>query len=131
MARQGATVNEQRIAVIALLGLAAVGALYFAVNATPNTQSVPQFQTEAQFAGMNVKAGINLGPLMDTSHLWDPAGNPRDANPPCGVVATRHRYPCVPGGNISTVMHKGWSAMSDWAPAGNDWYFNPPEAAVL
>lgn len=123
--------NHNELAVLVFIGLAAAGALYFAVNATPNTQSVPQFETEAQLAGLSIDTGITLGPLMDTSHLWDPTGNPRDKNPPCGVVATPHRYPSVPGGNISTVMHKGWSAMTDWAPAGNDWFMNPPSVAVL
>lgn len=123
--------NHNQLAVMVLIGLAAAGALYFAVSNTPNTDSIPQFQTELQFGSMNVKSGIQLGPLMDTSHLWDPCGNPRDANSPQGFVTTPHRYPCVPGGNISTVMHKGWSAMTDWAPAGNDWFMNPPSVAVL
>lgn len=123
--------DNNRVAVIAILGLAAVGALYFAISATPNTQFVPQFEAQAELGGLNIQSGLDLGPLVDTSHLWDPTGNPRDGNPPCGVVATPHRYPAVPGGNISTVIHKGWSAMTDWAPAGNDWFRNPPTVAVL
>lgn len=123
--------NHNELAVLVVIGLAAMGALYFAVSATPNSDTVPQFESEAQVGGLGIKAGLNFGPLIDTSHLWDPDGNPRDGNPPCGVVATPHRYPALAGGNISTVMHKGWSAMTDWAPAGNDWFMNPPSVSVL
>lgn len=122
--------NEHRLAVVVLLGIAALGAVYFAVNSTPAVV-VPQYDGEAQFAGMDIRSGIDLGPLVDTACLWQPHFNPRDANPPCGVITTRHRYPTVPGGNISTVMHKGWSAMSELAPAGNDWFADPPSVAVL
>ncbi len=128
--------NQHEMAAFAILALVAIGVLYFAVNSTPNQDSVPQFQTEAQMMGLNVNAGIRLGAgtpldLRPSTHFWAPNTNPRDANPPSGVVTTRHRYPAVPGGNISTIIHKGWSAMSDDVPAGNQWFFNPPEAAVL
>lgn len=128
--------NGHELAIVVLLGLAATGALYFAVNSTPNQDSIPQFQTEAQMMGLNVNAGIRLGtgtPLdLNTScHFWDPQTNPRDKNPPCGVVTTPHRYPSVPGGNISTIIHKGWSAMSEDAPSDNTWFDTPPSVAVL
>lgn len=128
--------NQHEIALLAILGLAAAGVLYFAVSLSPGDVGVPQYQSEAQMMGLNVNAGIRLGKgtpldLRPVVHFWDPDNNPRDANPPCGVVTTRHRYPSVPGGNISTIIHKGWSAMSDSAPAGNDWYQNPPSTAVL
>jgi len=129
-------VNQHEIAVVTILGLAAMGALYFAVNLTPNEDAVPQFQTEAQVMGMGVDAGIKLGAgtpldLRPECHFWDPQTNPRDANPPCGVVTTPHRYPAIPGGNISTIIHKGWSAMSEDAPSGNTWFNDPPSVAVL
>lgn len=128
--------NEHQIAILVLIGLAASGALYFAVNSTPNQDTIPQFQTEAQMMGLNVNAGIRLGAgtpldLRPECHGWAPGTNPRDSNPPCGVTTTPHRYPAVPGGNISTIIHKGWSAMSDDAPADNDWFTNPPSVAVL
>lgn len=128
--------NQHELAGIVILGLAAMGVLYFAVNSTPNEDSVPQFQTEAQMMGLNVNAGIRLGAgtaldLRPECHFWSPDTNPRDANPPCGVVMTPHRYPSVPGGNISTIIHKGWSAMSQDAPSGNSWFQDPPSVAVL
>lgn len=128
--------NQHELACITILGLAALGVLYFAVNSTPNEDSVPQYQTEAQMMGLNVNAGIRLGQgtpldLRPECHFWSPETNPRDKNPPCGVTTTPHRYPAVPGGNISTIIHKGWSAMSQDAPSDNAWFNDPPSVAQL
>lgn len=126
--------NQHELACAVLIGLAAAGTLYFAVNSTANQDSIPQYQTEDQMMGLNVNAGIRLGAgtpldLRPECHFWSPG---LDGHAPhYGVVTTRHRYPSVPGGNISTIIHKGWSAMSQDAPSDNTWFDTPPTTAVL
>lgn len=41
-------------------------------------------------------------------------------------VVTQHRYPNVSGGNISTVMHKGWNSLLQPAPNNPVWMDLPP-----
>jgi hypothetical protein len=84
--------------------------------------------------GLGVQAGmrVNAGTPLDTSHTnhgWHPGYDPDPSAQP--VTQSRVRYPAVPGGNISTVMHKGWSSVANSQPPGRDWWLNPPEAAVL
>jgi hypothetical protein len=108
--------------------------LLYCANQQTGDQVIPEVQTEAQVMGLGVQAGmrVNAGTPLDTQHHlhgWHPGYDPDPSAQP--VVEPRHRYPAVPGGNISTVMHNGWSRMSKAAPAGNDWRINPPEAAVI
>lgn len=44
-------------------------------------------------------------------------------------VYARHRYPSVSGGNISTVIHQGWAAMSK-QPQDPAWFNCPPGEAT-
>jgi hypothetical protein len=131
--------NDKLLFGLIVLFLLAGGSLYFAVNASDNP-SVPSVQTESQLMGMGVKAGLNFnthnaGTMLDMSpalHFWAPGFEENLVGlPPSqgGTVKLPHRYPVVPGGNISTVMHKGWSGLVE--PTCNMWFRNPPEAAVL
>lgn len=120
--------------IAALAGLGIIFLLYLIAQQTGDAMPVPENQGEGQMMGMNIAAGmrVNAGTPLDTSyeiHGWHPGYDPDPSCQP--VTQSKVRYPAVPGGNISTVMHQGWSAMSDKAPAGNDWRLNPPEAAVL
>lgn len=115
----------------AAMGVAAF--IYMAQQQT-DTQIVPQIQGEGQVMGLGVQAGmrVNAGTNLDMSHHlhgWHPGYDPDPTGQP--VTQSRHRYPAVPGGNISTVMHKGWQACISDTPAGNDWLITPPEAASL
>lgn len=120
---------------LVILAIAAGVAFYYAVDNSdgPNTP-IPQFQSEAQFAGLDVKSamclGGNGGPLdmRPEIHMFDwEAYGPKEVQP----VFTQHRYPMVAGGNITTVMNKGIvSACCDNAP-DSEWFRNPPEVAVL
>ena len=126
--------TPERMGVMALFGLSALVLLYYANCQTTDQVVVPEIQTQMQFVGMNVNGALsyNPGTVLDigaSAHLWEPKTNPRDyTNAP--TVKSRCRYPVVPGGNISSVMHKGWGGFLGSAP-DNDWFFNPPEAAVL
>lgn len=134
-------ISAERLGIAAILAFAAAIALYYATSQTKDTLiDPPEVQTEVQFAGLDAAAGISYGnpggPLDMSSmfdlHFWRPgwvnSGSKLDNHP---VIYTQHRYPVVPGGNVSTVMHKGWSALMQLQPKANGWFLNPPEAAVL
>lgn len=117
--------------------LAGIGVVTLLYMASQQTQSkiVPGTQSDESMVGLGLQAstavmsnGTNLD--MDWEiHGWHPGLDPNPHAVP--VTLSKHRYPAVPGGNISTVMHKGWSSLINDAPAGNDWRIAPPEAAVL
>lgn len=121
------------LCVVAVVGVA--GLLYYAQQQTGETGApIPEAQAEWQMMGLGIQgdASLNSGTPLDTAfhiHGWFPGYDPEPSTVP--VVDSRVRYPAVPGGNISTVMHNGWSQACKAAPAGNDWRLNPPEAAVL
>ena len=130
--------DRNRVACLTLIGLAAVLVFWYAnVTDGGKTQPVPKTHREMTVAGMNVPSGqpLGAGTPLDMSpvlHFWAPgfmdAGLLDEDHP---TVTTRHRYPAVPGGNVSTVMHNGWSQFCKMTPANDDWRLNPPEAAVI
>lgn len=42
------------------------------------------------------------------------------------VVYTKHRYPTVTGGNISTLIHRGFSAVRRKPQMDAGWFMQPP-----
>lgn len=129
--------DTNHAAVCAVIAVGAGIFLYAAYSMTDTDDvAVPNVQGEAQVMGLGVGAGmrVNAGTPLDLSfatHFWAPGINPRDNDAPQPTVQSRHRYPAIPGGNVSTVMHKGWSGFCQSAPANDDWRLNPPEVAVL
>jgi hypothetical protein len=126
--------NDGRVLLSVLAGVGVATLLYVAQRQTGDGRPPPEVQTEAQVMGLGVQAGmrVNAGTPLDTRHImhgYHPGYDPDPSAQP--VVEIRHRYPAIPGGNISTVMHNGWSQATKGAPAGNDWFMNPPEAAVI
>lgn len=121
---------------IAMLCVGAVGIVILVYKAYDQTDDmpIPQTQGERQMMGfgnapgMAVEAGAPLDMSVNT-HFWNPDFD--DCTEPQPVIQTPHRYPAVPGGNVSTIMHKGFSAFMHDSPSGNDWRITPPEAAVL
>lgn len=124
--------NELTLCILAGIGVAAL--IYYANQDPDSSKIVPQVQGEGQMMGLGLQATMRLNPgtPLDTNHEihgWHPGYDP---DPTCQpVTQSKHRYPSVPGGNISTVMHQGWSALTLKAPAGNEWLVAPPETAVL
>jgi hypothetical protein len=123
--------NETAICVLGGMGIAAL--VYYAYSQT-GSQPIPQVQGEGQAMGLGIQAGmrVNAGTPLSLDpdiHLWHPGNDPVNTGQP--TVQPRHRYPAIPGGNMSTVMHKGWDSMTKDSPSGNDWRVSPPEAAVL
>jgi hypothetical protein len=124
--------NERAVWCLAGLGLIAI--LYLISQQTQDSRPVPNVQGELQVMGLGVQAGmrVNAGTPLDTQHHihgWHPGYDPDPSAQP--VVESKVRYPAIPGGNISTIIHQGWAACINKAPAGNDWFNTPPEAAVL
>lgn len=124
--------NERVVWILAGIGLVAI--LWLASEQTEDSRRTPEVQTDESVLGLGVQAGnrYNAGTPLDMTphvHIWHPGYDPD----PTYIlpVNLRVRYPAIPGGNLSTVMHKGWSSCIKDAPAGNLWRLNPPEAAVL
>jgi hypothetical protein len=125
--------NPNEAAIYVLAGIGVLGLIYFAQQQTGD-QIVPAIQSDEMVEGLGFQASmrINAGTPLDTSwenHGWCPGYDPSPAPQP--VTQSKVRYPAVPGGNLSTVMHKGWSSCINSAPAGNTWMVAPPEAAVI
>jgi hypothetical protein len=126
--------SNKEMGLCAVFGFGIAVAVYIAAcSTTDNSRPIPRTQGEGQVMGIGSQAGmsVNAGTPLDCrpeTHFWSPGLDPGAT---CQTVVTPHRYPAIPGGNISTIMHKGWSAMNDSAPADGDWFRNPPEVAVL
>jgi hypothetical protein len=125
--------NEMVVWILAGIGVAAI--LYVINQNTDGGAPIPLVEGEAQFAGLNVSAGagLNAGTMLDMRHEihgWHPGYDPGDQVQP--VTRPRVGYPTVPGGNISHILHNGWSSVTTNSPNGtNDWITTPPEAAIL
>jgi hypothetical protein len=126
--------KDQTIVCLAI-GAAGIGALIWYAQKDPEASKiVPQVQGEQQMMGLGLQATmrVNAGTPLDMrqeNHGWHPGYDPDPSAQP--VTQCAHRYPAVPGGNISTVIHQGWSGVANKAPAGNEWMITPPEAATL
>lgn len=124
--------NELLVWILAGIGVATL--IYFAQQNTGD-QIVPPVQKSTDAVGLGLQASsasLAIGTNLDTScelHGWHPGYDPDPHAVP--VVQSRHRYPAIPGGNLSTVMHHGWSRMSKLSPADSGWETTPPEAAIL
>jgi hypothetical protein len=126
--------NDGKVVLCVLAGIGVITLLYMVQQQTGEDVIVPEHQTADQVMGLGVQAGmrVNAGTPLDTTgkdHFWHPGFDPDPRAQP--TTESKHRYPALPGGNLTTVMHNGWSQMTKGAPAGNDWFSVPPEAAVI
>ena len=111
-----------------ILGAGAVLVMLYLANdsASDNLTGVPKVETEAQFGGLAADVGLrdNAGTMLDTqtdTHFYVPGYN----CPGQSTILTRHRYPLVCGGNISTIIHRGFDAFRQGSP-DNEWRVQPP-----
>ncbi len=122
--------NKQVLAVIG--GSIVLIMVYVAMQSTGDSlASVPKVQTEAQFNawGVNLDAGINEGTPLDMTpelHFYDEGWN----CPGQSLRPPRHRYPVVSGGNVSTIIHRGFDSMVFGSP-DNAWRTTPPSEETL
>lgn len=117
--------------------IAAGGAFVIVLGMIAHQQSgeviVPEVQTEAQFSGLGLDLGgqLNLGTNLSLDrllHFYHPGYDPWPGGQK--LVTLPHRYPHVSGGNISTVIHRGMSAMCKGSP-DNAWRIFPPSEEDL
>lgn len=117
------------------LALGGIGAgivvivLYLAMQSTGDSLvGVPSVQTEAQFNAYGTDL-MGTGTPLDMSpsiHFYDEGWN----CPNQQMVPSRHRYPVVSGGNISTVIHRGMASLINGSP-DNAWRTTPPSEETL
>jgi hypothetical protein len=125
------------------VGLMCVGgALTFALAyyARSNTGDVlkPQEQGENQFTGiahgpnkpnlLGERASNNAIDCDPKHHFYHPGYDPEPTAQK--LITLPIRYPFVSGGNISTVMHHGWSVFQKGSP-DNPWRTNPPSEVTI
>lgn len=129
---------SNRMAFCAILAAAiAVAAYYAYINTPDSNETVPVAQREMQVGGLGVGSWRSAGKGTPLSmapelHFWAPGfTEPGYLSEDHPVITTKHRYPAIPGGNLSTVMHKGWGAFNQAPAANSEWFLNPPEVAVL
>jgi hypothetical protein len=128
----GRLVDNTKVACAGIGAAILLIALYLAQQSTDDSLvSVPSEQTEAQFNtwGREFDGGINDGTPLDLTpsiHFFDEGW----ACPNQQFVQSRHRYPLVSGGNISTVMHRGFSCLANQSP-DNYWRVTPPSEYSL
>lgn len=119
------TGNKQALAVLGAGVILVV--LYLAQQSTGDSLAgVPKVQSEEQFSGVSSDLGNrdNTGTPLDMSpdlHFFTPGY----ACPGQNLVVSRHRYPVVSGGNISTLIHRGFDAFKLGSP-DNGWRVQPP-----
>lgn len=102
------------------IGVITAGTLvYCAYSRDESTQ--PRYDSESTMTGfdaiMTVFDHLNTG-----DHYFHPGYVVSDQQ----QIFTPHRYPTVSGGNITALIHKGFSSMGQPAPQDDDWLIEPP-----
>lgn len=123
-------VDNKEVLVLGAIGIAAALILYYAMQQTDIP--IPKNQSEFQVMGLGAseESKYGAGTVLDLRpeiHFWNPGDYGEDIQP----VVTPHRYPAVPGGNVTAVMHHGLSVLCNQTPNGNTWFIAPPEVATL
>jgi hypothetical protein len=120
-------VDKNRLAVCVLGAGAVLIVLYLAQQASGESLTgTPPIETEAQFGGLALDESSRTSPgtpldLDTTLHFFSPGY----VCPGQNLTLTRHRYPVVAGGNVSTLIHRGFDAFKLGSP-DNDWRVRPP-----
>lgn len=123
--------DSQRLTILGIGGIGVLILLWCAQRAGGGLASVPQFQTEAQFDGLDTDVGqrVNAGTPLDLSseiHFFVPGY----CCPGQSVAPSKHRYPVVSGGNITAVINHGMSRLCEGSP-DNDWRVQPPSEVTI
>lgn len=74
----------------------------------------------------DVSLNAQLDRLTETGFF-----HPHDAIDGQGLTFSPLRYPNVTGGNISTLIHQGMSALNQPSPQDNDWRIRPPAEVMF
>jgi hypothetical protein len=125
--------NDKQLIVTGLAGIGLV-TLFYLIAQQDDPRPVPNEQQKEDMVGVNapIELNPNAGTPLDLDyriHGWHPGYDPEPTVQP--VTRPRCGYPAVSGGNMSNVMHYGYSSLLNNQPPDRDWWLNPPEAAVL
>lgn len=119
---------DRNKATLVVIGIGVVGIMVYLAQSSAGVSmlGVPQFETEAQFSGLNTDVGgrVNAGTPLEISaetHFF--VGG--YCCPGQKLVPPKHRYPLVSGGNITAVINHGLDAMR-LGSADNLWRVQPP-----
>lgn len=124
--------DSQRLTILGIGGVGVVILLWCARNAAgAGLASVPKFESEAQFDGLDVDLGqrVNAGTPLDLSHDIH-FFVPGYCCPGQTLGLTQHRYPTVSGGNMTAVINHGMSRLCEGSP-DNDWRVQPPSEVTI
>jgi hypothetical protein len=111
------------------LGLITVGVglvLLIAYVGNDQTQKTGQPRYSSS-AGQGLTTGLDvIDKAVDSLDTGDHYFHPVFCVPGQTQIFTKHKYPEVSGGNISTLIHQGMDALRKPAPQDNDWITRPP-----
>jgi hypothetical protein len=125
-------VDKNRTTLLVLGAGVVLIVLYLAQQSSGDSLlGVPAVETEEQFSGLaaGIENRVSPGSMLDMStdiHFYVPGYN----CPEQSTIYTRHRYPLVPGGNISTIIHRGFDAFKLGSP-DNTWRVQPPSEYTI
>ena len=102
--------------ILGLLAVIAGGIAWTAVRASPNGGiRVPSRASE----DVNFWYSPIQAPIVGVDQLMN------------GIAYHPHRYPKLCGGEITTLLHRGWSTVSLPAEGDMDWLSQPPSEVSL
>jgi hypothetical protein len=110
--------DHKDIALIAV-GLGALVVIGYAARIKTDTGQ-PRYESSL---GADLTTGFNVVDRLDTG---DHYFHPSYCVPGQTQIWTQHKYPTVSGGNVSTLIHQGMSALRRSAPQDDDWRTGPP-----
>lgn len=125
-------VDKSKIPLLVIGGGVVLIVLFLAQQSSGDSlMGVPSVESEEQYGGLSADVGSrdNAGTMLDMDpdiHFYSPGYNCPGQN----SVTTRHRYPLVCGGNVSTIIHRGFDAFKLGSP-DNAWRVQPPSEYTL
>jgi hypothetical protein len=112
------TEPEKYVMVAGIIGLSICVLMYVDKRGQPRWQD-----------NFDIDTNLNSSLLLPDGfeHYFHPGMACKDQK----LVYTPHRYPVSCGGQITTLIHRGFDAMRKPAPQDSDWMFQPPSEATL
>jgi hypothetical protein len=109
---------------VAVVGLSFIGLLVLMARQRTDNTGQPRYQDDASLASLSPMA---IDALDTGAHYF----HPNFCVPGQTQIWTQHRYPAVSGGNVSTLIHHGMSALRRPAPQDSDWIERPPAEVMF